>query len=62
MEFDLKKRAITAGLVVEVDPDEADILGIAAMDVISEDLEQDLMISRFDLCEHDLDSFKLDPE
>lgn len=60
MEFDLKKRAITAGLVVDVDPDEAEILGIAAMDVVSDDVEQELMSSRFDPCEHDLENIKIE--
>lgn len=62
MEIDLKKRAITTGLVVDVDPEEADMLGIAAMDVVSDDVEQELMSSRFDPCEHDLDNFKVDAE
>lgn len=59
METDLKKRAITAGLLVDVDPDEAEILGIAAMDVVSDDVEQALMSSRFDPCEHDLEKIKI---
>lgn len=62
MDIDLKKRAITAGLVVDVDPDEAEILGIAAMDVVSDNVEQELISSRFDPCEHDLDNFKIDTE
>lgn len=57
-----KERAITAGLVVELEPDEADALGIAGMDVLppgDEKLEQDLLDSRFDECEFDLTNYKL---
>ena len=49
--LEVKKRAITAGLVVELEPDEADALGIAAYDQLGEgdeQLEQDLLESRFD--------------
>lgn len=50
----LKKRAITAGLVVELDPQEAEILGVDGMDQLeSEQLRQEaeLLASRFDPCE-----------
>lgn len=51
----VKERAITAGLVVELEPHEADALGIAAFDSLGEgeeQLEQDLMMSRFDPSEY----------
>ena len=38
--LEVKKRAITAGLVVELDPGEADALGIAAYDQLGEGDEQ----------------------
>lgn len=54
----VKERAITAGLVVELEPHEADALGIAAFDSLGEgeeQLEQDLMMSRFDPSEYSVD-------
>lgn len=60
-QLELKERAITAGLVVELEPDEADALGVIAMDEISPDDPnyQDLLDSRFDSCEFDLENFPL---
>lgn len=56
-QLDLKIRAITAGLVVELEPHEADILGVEGFDEISPDDPeyQDLLDSRFDSCEYNLD-------
>ena len=56
--LEVKKRAITAGLVVELEPDEADALGIAAFDELGEgdeELEQELLESRFDPSEYSED-------
>lgn len=53
----LKERAITAGLIVELEPDEADALGVLGLDEISPDDPeyQDLLASRFDPCEFEED-------
>lgn len=58
-----KERAITAGLVVELEPHEAEALGVAGMDELPSDdpeLEQDLLDSRFDDCEFDLKNYSID--
>ncbi len=59
----LKERAITAGLVVELTPDEADALHIDAFDKLpagDEKFEQDMLESRFDPCEFDLKNYQLE--
>lgn len=59
----LKKRAITAGLVVELDPQEAEILGVDGMDQLDpEQLQQEAewLASRFDPCEYDWASYSLE--
>lgn len=59
----LKKRAITAGLVVELDPQEAEALGVDGMDQLDpKQLQQEaeLMASRFDPCEYDWASYSLE--
>lgn len=63
--LEVKKRAISAGMVVALDPDEADRLGIQGMDTINpddENLEQQLLDSRFDSCEFELDSYQITPD
>lgn len=59
-----KERAITAGLVVQLEPHEADALGVIAFDEVPDDPEalQDLLDSRFDPCEFDLDNYSLEQE
>lgn len=54
--LELKEQAITAGLVVELDPDEADALRVDAMEEAPTDPAelQALLDSRFDPCEFDL--------
>lgn len=63
--LELKERAITAGMVVELMPDEADALCVDAYDVIDETTDEqyakDMEESRFDPCEFDLDNYELEP-
>lgn len=55
-QLKLKERAISAGLVVELEPHEADALGIAGYDEItSEEEEKHMLDSRFDACEFEMD-------
>ncbi|MDO4643909.1 MAG: hypothetical protein Q4A74_08715 [Cardiobacteriaceae bacterium] len=56
--IEFKKRAITAGLVVTLDPHEADCLGITSLDEVSDDEEKDLLDSRFDPSEYS-DNYEL---
>lgn len=63
--LDIKERAITAGLSVDLDVDEAERFGIDGFDVLDpndEELEADLLESRFDPCEFDLDNYELIPD
>lgn len=62
--LELKQRAITAGMVVELTPDEADALNVQGMEELPHELqfEQDMLDSRFDPCEFDIENYQLEPQ
>lgn len=63
--LELKERAITAGMVVELTPDEADALNVQGMEELPQDdpqFEQDMLDSRFDPCEFDVENYQLEPK